>query len=138
MLAFDFGLSRIGVAVGQTTTRTATALETISNKSDQAAGRIAALIREWRPAALVVGLPLAADGAETEMSGKARRFAAELANSTGLEVYFEDERLTSSAVESDFAAMRAAGARRRKDAAMKDAMAARIILENWLQSHPGN
>ncbi len=138
LLAFDYGLSRIGVAVGQTMTRTATALETIANKGDQARERIAALIKEWRPVALVVGLPLDAEGAETDMSRKARAFAKDLALSAGLEVYFEDERLTSSAVESDFAALRASGARRRKDAALKDAMAAKIILENWLQSHPCN
>jgi putative Holliday junction resolvase len=84
----------------------------------------------------VVGLPLDRDGGETDMSRQARQFGQELQERTDLPVYFMDERLTSQAVESNFAAARAAGARRRKDAALKDAMAAKIILENWLQSLP--
>jgi putative Holliday junction resolvase len=72
------------------------------------------------------------------MSQRARQFGQELEEHTRLPVYFMDERLTSQAVETAFAAARAAGATRRKDAALKDAMAAKIILENWLQSLPAN
>jgi putative Holliday junction resolvase len=136
LLAFDFGLKRIGVAVGQTHTRTASALETVPVGGQGGWPRIQELVRQWRPSALVVGLPLDPDGAETEMCRQARTFGEGLAQRTGLPVYFQDERLTSQAVETGFAEARAAGARRRRDARMKDAMAARIILENWLQSHP--
>ena len=58
LLAFDFGLARIGVAVGQTQTGTANPLETVSNTGDEAWRRIQQLVSEWRPVAMVVGLPL--------------------------------------------------------------------------------
>jgi putative Holliday junction resolvase len=136
LLAFDFGMKRIGVAVGQTHTCTANALETLPNTGDPVGDRVRALIAEWRPVALVVGLPLDEAGCETDMSRRARDFAGQLVAQTGLPVYFEDERLTSMAVDSEFVRLRASGARRRKDASLKDAMAAKIILENWLQSAP--
>jgi putative Holliday junction resolvase len=136
LLAFDFGLARIGVAVGQTQTGTANPLETVSNTGDGAWRRIQQLVSEWRPVAMVVGLPLDSEGLDTDMSRNARRFADTLSDKTGLHVYLQDERLTSRAAEEAFVAMRAAGARRRRDAVLKDAFAAKIILENWLQSRP--
>ena len=134
LLSFDFGHRRIGVAVGQTLTATANALAVIavSNKPDWQA--IAGLISEWKPAALIVGLPLGADGEETDMSRDARRFGGRLQGRYGVDVYFIDERLTSFDAEQRFVDARARGSMRRKDAALKDAMAAQIILENWLQS----
>jgi len=137
LLAFDFGLRRIGIAVGQTHTCTANPLKTIVNTGAQALGEIMALVREWRPSALIVGLPLDADAEETDMSKAARAFGASLAESCALPVHFQDERLTSRVAETLFAEQRARGERRRRDASLKDAMAAQIILENWLQSHPG-
>ena len=136
LLAFDFGLSRIGAAVGQTHTKTANPLETIQNRGEQAWSRLLALVKEWRPQAIIVGLPLDLEGLDTDMSRLARKFGSEVARRTGLTVYYQDERLTSRAADDAFAAMRAAGTRRRKHASMKDAMAAKIILENWLQSVP--
>lgn len=138
LLAFDYGLKRIGVAVGQTQTCTASALETVEARGAGGLQRIDSLIEEWRPCALVVGLPLAPDGSESDMSRAARNFAETLVERTGLPLFFQDERLTSRAAEAAFAGLRAAGERRRRDAAIKDAMAAKIILENWLQSHPVN
>ena len=134
ILAFDFGLRRIGVAVGQTTTYTASALETVSHgqKPDWAA--IDRLVREWRPQLLVVGLPLGAEGEETDMSRAARSFGKALRKHYGLDVEFADERLSSRAAGSRFAEQRAAGSLRKKDSGQLDAMAAQIILENWLQS----
>jgi putative Holliday junction resolvase len=82
----------------------------------------------------VVGLPLAADGGETEMSEDARRFGRKLEGRYGIRVEFEDERLTSFSAEQRFVDARAQGGMRRKDAALKDAMAAQIILESWLQA----
>lgn len=134
LLAFDFGQRRIGVAVGQTLTASASALAviTVTEQPDwQAIGR---LLDEWKPVALVVGLPLAADGGETELSKHARRFGHRLNGRFGLAVYYEDERLTSFSAEQQFIEARETGSKRRKDAAMKDAVAAKIILESWLQS----
>jgi putative Holliday junction resolvase len=135
ILGFDFGLRRIGVAVGQTATHTASSLETVSHGQEPDWIAIARLVNEWKPATLLVGLPLGPEGEETEMSKAARRFGAALNKRFSLEVAYADERLSSRAAEDRFAALRASGSLRRKDASQLDAMAAQIILENWLQSH---
>lgn len=134
LLAFDFGLRRIGVAVGQTLTGSANALAVVpmSGKPDWQA--IEKIISDWKPVAGVVGLPLAEDGGETDMSKAARRFGRQLEGRFGIRILYEDERLTSFAADQRFNLARAKGSMRRKEAASKDAMAAQIILENWLQS----
>ena len=134
VLGFDFGLRRIGVAVGQTATHTASRLETVSHGREPDWTAIARLVKEWKPATLLVGLPLGPDGEETDMSKAARRFGAALQKRFFLEVAYADERLSSRAAEDRFVEMRASGRARRKDANQLDAMAAQIILENWLQS----
>jgi putative Holliday junction resolvase len=137
LLGFDFGHRRIGVAVGQTLTRTANALAVLTSASGPDWQALAALVAEWKPAAMVVGLPLAADGGETEMSKDARSFGRELHERFACPVLFQDERLTSRAADERFASARSGGGVRRRAAAMKDAMAAQIILENWLQEGGG-
>ena len=134
ILAFDFGLRRIGVAVGQTTTQTATALKTVSNGPEPDWAAVDRLVAEWRPQLLVVGLPLGAEGEETDMSKAARRFGRTLGSRYELGVEYADERLTSRAAGGRFAEHRAAGQLRRKHAGQLDAISAQIILENWLQS----
>ena len=137
ILAFDFGLRRIGVAVGQATTRTASALETVGNAREPDWAALDRLVREWRPGNLLVGLPLGPEGDETDMSRAARRFGSALGVRYDLDVQYADERLSSRAAESRFAEMRAAGGMRRKHADQLDAISAQIILENWLQSAHG-
>ena len=134
ILAFDFGLRRIGVAVGQATTQTASALKTVSNGPEPDWAAVDRLVGEWRPQLLLVGLPLGAEGEETEMSAAARRFGTALGVRYDLNVDYADERLTSRAAADRFAELRAAGHLRRKDADQLDAISAQIILENWLQS----
>lgn len=134
LLAFDFGHRRIGVAVGQTLTGSANALAVVSMAAKPDWQTITGIIREWKPVAIVVGLPLAADGCETDMSGDARQFGRQLVSRYGVPVLYEDERLTSFSASQRFVVARASGDMRRKDAALKDAMAAQIILENWFQS----
>ena len=134
LLAFDFGHRRIGVAVGQTLTGSANALAVVSVTTKPDWQTITGIIDEWKPVALVVGLPLAADGGETGLSEDARRFGRQLEGRYGIRVEFEDERLTSFSAEQRFVDARTQGGMRRKDAALKDAMAAQIILESWFQS----
>lgn len=133
LLAFDFGFRRIGVATGQALTGTANPLTVVESRAGgidwEALDR---LVREWRPSALVVGLPVHADGAEHEITRAARQFGRELEERTGLPVHFADERYTSRLAASDFAAMRREGAARRKDRRMLDAVAAQRILETFL------
>ncbi len=135
VLGFDFGLRRIGVAVGQTTTNTASSLETVACAREPDWSAIDRLVKEWKPAFLLVGLPIGPEGDETDMSAAARRFGAALSRRYDLGVEYADERFSTRAAESRFAELRAGGSLRRKHAAQLDAMAAQIILENWLQSH---
>ena len=135
-MGFDFGFRRIGVAIGQSTTGTASALVTVSHSDQPDWQAIDKLVGEWRPAAMVVGLPLNAAGDETDMSAAARNFAEALQERYGRPVHFVDERLTSVAAGAQFVQARSEGRARRKDAKKLDAMAAKIILENWLQSLP--
>jgi putative Holliday junction resolvase len=136
ILAFDFGLRRIGVAVGQFTTMTASGLEIVNHAKEPDWAAIDRLVGEWKPTGLVVGLPLGPEGDETEMSRAARKFGTQLNKRFKLPVNYADERLSSRAAESQFAELRAQGSLRRKHSRKLDAMAAKIFLENWLQSIP--
>ena len=130
VLAFDFGEQRIGAAVGDTTVGIAHPLTTITaedRKSRYAA--IEALLQEWRPALLVVGLPAHLDGAEHEMSRLARKFARELGGRFNLPVELVDERLTSAAAEMSLAE---AGVASHKRKPVIDQVAALHILQAWL------
>lgn len=135
ILAFDFGKRRIGVAVGQTLTGTATPLATLANGNQPDWAGISRIVAEWKPALFLVGLPLSLDGEETPLSALARKFGANLSKRFGIDSEFQDERLTSVEAERQFADLRAAGGARRKDNIRIDAMAAKIILENWLNTH---
>jgi putative Holliday junction resolvase len=120
-LAFDFGTLRVGVASGNSLTRTATPLTTLALQGQARLAAIAALIDEWRPAGLVVGVPFHPDGAAHVNTERARRFARELRSRFGLPVHEVDERYTTTAAKS-------AGS------ADLDAAAAAIILEQHLAS----
>lgn len=129
VLAFDFGEKRIGVAVGELSAGIAHPLTTIGaddNRSRFAA--IAALIAEWRPAELVVGVPMHEDGRVHSVGRLARRFARRLEGRFGIATRLIDERLTSHVAE---ARLREAGAARRKLKQAIDAAAAQVILEAY-------
>jgi putative Holliday junction resolvase len=137
VIGFDYGLRRIGVAVGQRITGTASAIAVLRNADsgpDWAA--CDAVLKTWRPQALVVGLPLAREGHDQPMTHAARAFAAILEQRYALPVHLADERFTSRAADAEFVAARRAGLARRKDAAMLDAQAARRIVEQWLSQLP--
>jgi putative Holliday junction resolvase len=132
VLGFDYGARRIGVAVGNRLSG-ARALEVIGNGAQGPDWtRIGALLREWHPQLLLVGLPLTMDGAEQRNSQAARAFAAELTQRYGVPAQLVDERLSSHEAAQRFAARRASGQAKRKHAAVLDAVAAEIIIENWL------
>ena len=130
VLAFDFGTQRIGVAVGETGIGVAYPLATIA----AAAGRkrfeaIGALIEEWRPVLLVVGLPTHADGTAHAMTARALRFARQLEGRFGLPVTCYDERHTTRDAEL---ALRGAGVRGRAGRSVRDQVAAQLILQAYL------
>jgi putative Holliday junction resolvase len=133
VLAFDFGRRRIGVACGDTVSRTAAPL---SGVAVGACGprweTIDSLMRDWQPSILVVGLPYNVDDSESAVTGAARGFANELAERYALPVRLIDERYSSLEAGSRLKAARESGLRKRRVAkADVDAAAACIILERW-------
>lgn len=125
LLGFDFGTRKIGVAVGQTVTCSATALTTIRSRDEKPDWeRIEHLIREWQPLEAVVGLPFNMDDSEADIAPRARRFARQLEGRFGLKVHLIDERLTT--IEARGRVGRGA------EPGAVDAMAAKLILETWL------
>lgn len=130
-LAFDYGEKRIGTAVGDTLTGTARPLATLTGGLDAALK----LVAEWRPKALVVGLPLNEDGSEQRITTLTRRFATELEAQSRLAVHFSDERYSSRAADDLLREARASGAMaRRVKKGDRDGLAAKIFLEQFLQS----
>jgi putative Holliday junction resolvase len=101
ILAFDFGTKQIGVAVGNSVIRQAQSLKTIQNKSlDETFKGIQQLVKEWEVTHLVVGLPTHPDGAEHDMTNRAKRFGNQLHGRLSLPVIWVDERYTSATVEN--------------------------------------
>ena len=137
VLAFDFGRRRIGVACGDTVSRTAAPLAAVpAGASGPRWQEIDALLREWQPALAVGGLPYNVDGSDSAMTTAAREFAAELARRLGLPVTLVDERYSSREAEGRLKEARESGLRRRRVAkADVDAAAACIILERWFMEH---
>ncbi len=125
LLCFDYGEKRIGLAVGQTLTGTATALATLTARHGRPDWeRVDELVREWQPDALVVGLPLNMDGTEQDLTARARRFASRLRARHDLPLHFADERLSTREARG-----LERGARPREG---RDALAAQVILEGWM------
>jgi len=132
ILSFDFGLRRIGVAVGQDVTESASPLGVVANRDNVIDhDRIAVLIEEWRPTVLVVGMPAHADGTPSDMQSHVRAFIDELER-YGLPVETVDERYTSIEAERVLKKARAAGTRGRISKEMIDSAAAVFIAERYL------
>ncbi len=139
VLSFDYGLRRIGVAVGNTLTGTAEALATIAADDGRPDWRaIDRCVADWRPAAIVAGVPYNMAGRDAaRLTTAALRFADELRQRYGIEVHRVDERLTSREAEDDLRERRRSGAKakrvRRGDV---DREAARLLLLQWLRALP--
>jgi len=132
VLAFDFGLKRIGVAVGEPLLRQARALTVIEAERNEARfAAIARLVEEWQPERLVVGLPLSLDGTEHEMTARCRRFANQLRGRFGLPVALSDERLTSATADAE---LREAGVGWKERKSRVDALAAQHILQDYFDA----
>jgi putative holliday junction resolvase len=130
ILAFDFGIRRIGVAVGETTLGLAHPLATIdADSDDERLAAIAALVREWQPTLLVVGLPMHADGTPHAMTARAQKFARWLEARFRLAVDLVDERYTTEAATT---ALADAGVGERRHKPLRDQIAAQIILQAYL------
>jgi putative Holliday junction resolvase len=135
VLAFDYGSRRIGVAVGQTLTGTASPAGILAS-SDAGPDWLAVkqCLHEWGPSRVLVGLPYNMDGSDTVLTATCRAFGDELAQRFGLPVEFVDERLTSRAATDELRDARRSGAKTRRVRPEDiDATAARLILESWLR-----
>jgi putative Holliday junction resolvase len=134
VIAFDFGLRRIGIASGDTLTATASprpAVAVTQNGPDWIS--IGRELRSLHPRLLVVGAPYNADGSPGALAPAARRFAAELEHRFGLPVNMVDERWSSLEANAALKARRASGERRRRIRREDiDSAAAAVILERWL------
>jgi putative Holliday junction resolvase len=117
LLAFDFGTRRVGVAVGNSVTRDARPLAIIDAQGDARWDRISALVNDWQPTALVVGIPRHPDGAPHEMTVRCEKFARQLEGRFRLAVARVDERYSSTAVEGG-----------------RDDAAAAVILQQYLSA----
>ena len=132
ILAFDYGRRRIGVAVGQTITASASPLGVVSNDySGPDQEKIASLIKEWRPNRLIVGMPAHADGSASDMQNYVNQFIETLAVFE-IEIDTVDERFTSIEAEAQLKDARAAGARGRITKESIDSAAAVLIAERYL------
>lgn len=123
VLGFDFGLKRVGVAVGNTLLRQAQPLTVIAAETNDAKfAAIDALIREWQPKRCIVGLPTHPDGTEHEMTVRCRRFANQLHGRFGVATVLVDERFSSAVIS-------------RKRGEAIDAQAAAIILQQYFNDY---
>ncbi|MBH1987524.1 MAG: Holliday junction resolvase RuvX [Burkholderiales bacterium] len=120
-LAFDYGLKRVGVAVGNSFTRQAQPVQTIAAEGDARFARIAQLVAEWRPDALVVGVPFHPDGAEHENTARARKFGRQLSGRHHLPVHEVDERYSTTEAHS-------------RGASDLDAASAAILLQQYFDA----
>lgn len=127
VIALDYGLARIGVAVGNMLTKTARPLRIIHWKTnEQKWSELSSVLSEWQPAAVIVGLPMHKDGKANTMTPICSRFARQLEGRFGIPVVLEDERFSSVEAESEA----------EDDADFIDDEAAAVILQQWL-NHAG-
>ncbi len=132
ILAFDFGLRRIGVAVGQQITASASPLSCVKNgENGPDWTAIGVLIRDWQPARIIVGMPTHADGTPSAISERVTAFVSEIAR-FDLPVETEDERYSSLEAAARLKSERALGLSRRISKDMIDSVAASLIAERWL------
>ena len=122
-LAFDYGTKRVGVATGNTLMKLTQPLRTLALEGDARFKAIEALIKEWAPDALVIGVPFHPDGAEHDNTLRARKFGRQLNGRFGLQVHEVDERYTTTEAHA-------------QGASDVDAASAAIILEQYLRDLP--
>ncbi|MEE4744624.1 Holliday junction resolvase RuvX [Pseudomonas alliivorans] len=135
VLGFDFGTKQIGVAVGQAITGQARELCTLKAQNGIPDwDKVQALIKEWQPDAIVVGLPLNMDGTRSNMSDLAEKFSRKLNGRFGVAVYTHDERLTTFEAKGERMARGGQKGSYRDNPV--DAIAAALLLQGWLDEHP--
>ncbi|WP_174822366.1 Holliday junction resolvase RuvX [Pantoea sp. MBD-2R] len=132
LLSFDFGTKSIGVAIGQQLTGTARPLAALKAQDGIPDwDKIEALLKEWQPDRVVVGLPLNMDGTEQPLTARARKFANRLHGRFGVQVDLHDERLSTVEARADLFSR---GGFRALNKGSVDSLSAVVILESWFES----
>ncbi len=135
IFSFDFGTRRIGIARGDTLTRTARELKTLERTSGTPWAAIQKLVHEYQPSQFVVGVPYNMDGTATLLTDASRAFARELHTRFGLPACLMDERLSSREAAAELRDARASGLKRRRlTHGDVDMTAAKIVLERWFDN----
>jgi putative Holliday junction resolvase len=135
LLGFDYGERRIGVAVGQTITGTAAPLKTLLNRGTESDWHIIArIIDEWRPDAIIVGIPKTEDNSQHILENSILHFCHVLVSTFGLPVYTVDESYSSIEAYQRLKNQRSARCRRRLTKGDIDKLSAAILLETWMAS----
>lgn len=136
-LGFDFGLKRIGVAVGQSITGSATALDTLTTVNNQPDwDKIQQLIETWKPTQIIVGDPLTMEGEPTHATQAARDFAKNISARFHYPVAMQDERMSSREASAIIKQQRKSGERKRRTRKGDlDELAAALIVQRWLQEN---
>ncbi len=131
-MAFDFGTKRIGVAVGQSITGTASPLSILSAKDGVPDWEVLEkLITEWRPSVFIVGMPFNMDGGENEMTSLAQKFSQRLQGRFNVPCFTIDERLSSREARDIKKQLADQQGKKYKEKEAIDSLAAQLILENW-------
>ena len=134
VIAFDFGLKRTGVAVGNTVIGSATPECTLISKDDQPDwDSISKLFKEWRPTQIVVGMPTELDGSENPLKPRIERFCNQMQGRYNIAVDQENEQFTSIEAAQRLKQLRQSGRKQKVSKDEVDKIAAAIILENWMQ-----
>ena len=136
VIAFDFGLKRTGVAVGNTLTGSASPECTLQSQNEKPDwDSITRLFNEWKPDQLVVGLPIELDGSKNPLEKSINRFCNQLNGRYNLSVDQENEQYTSIEAAARLKQLRQSGRKRKVSKEDVDMIAASIILENWMQTN---
>ena len=127
IISFDFGTKKIGVAVGQTKTRTSSPLEVIFNKNNATDWkRIHLIVEEWKPELILVGKPLNMDGTDSDIMKTVNNFLKKLNKTTNIPCEYVDERLTSFEARQNLSEIKTD---------LVDAHAAKILIDHWLTNN---
>ena len=127
IISFDFGTKKIGVAVGQTKTRTSSPLEIIFNKNNATDWKkIHSIVEEWKPELILVGKPLNMDGTDSDIMKTVNNFFNKLSKSTNIPCEYIDERLTSFEARQYLSEIKTD---------LVDAHAAKILIDHWLTNN---
>lgn len=134
ILAFDYGLKSIGVAVGQRLTGTASTLKALKAQDGTPNwDQIDALLKEWQPDLVVVGLPLNMDGSEQPFTARVHKFINRLHGRFGVKVVAQDERLTTVDARAELFSQ---GGFKKLSKDAVDCYSAKLILESWFDNNP--